>query len=191
MGGLTTFTPCRRDPDTGLGRLLRDRPAPAWLRHDAIPLPAPQSVTVSNRRWPRDVISFMDALKIPKRHARRIRLGRAHGETSSAALWPERSNALVSVSGYLIGNQEAGKVPLPPEAELQWWYQYLLRDGARPRGLSRNTRRDFAKLIWKLASPKWNFDDASFERSAAAFDNPDHVSIVIQNYRWRLGLAAG
>jgi len=107
-----------------------------------------------------------------------------------AALWPQRCRALVSVSGYLIGNQEAGKVPLPPEAELQWWYQYYFATERGQAGYAKY-RREFAKLIWRTASPKWNFDDATFARSAAAFDNPDHVAIAIHNYRWRLALAAG
>jgi pimeloyl-ACP methyl ester carboxylesterase len=98
--------------------------------------------------------------------------------------------ALVSVSGYLIGNQEAGKLPLPPPAELQWWYQYYFAT-ERGRAGYKKYRREFAKLIWRTASPKWNFDDATFDRSAASFDNPDHVEIVIHNYRWRLGLADG
>ncbi len=107
-----------------------------------------------------------------------------------AALWPERCKALVSVSGYLIGSQQAGQVPLPPQAELQWWYQYYFAT-ERGRAGYEQYRQDFARLIWQSASPKWDFDDATFERSAAAFDNPDHVSIVIHNYRWRLGLAEG
>jgi pimeloyl-ACP methyl ester carboxylesterase len=107
-----------------------------------------------------------------------------------AALWPERCKALVSVSGYLIGSQQASKVPLPPKAELQWWYQYYFAT-ERGRAGYEKYRHDFAKLIWQLASPHWDFDDATFEHSAAAFDNADHVSIVIHNYRWRLGLAAG
>jgi pimeloyl-ACP methyl ester carboxylesterase len=107
-----------------------------------------------------------------------------------AALWPERCKALVSVSGYLIGSQEANKMPLPPEAELQWWYQYYFATERGRAGYGKNLH-EFAKLIWRLASPKWNFDDATFDRSAAAFDNPDHVDIVIHNYRWRLGLAEG
>src|SRR6266851_974192 len=107
-----------------------------------------------------------------------------------AALWPDRCKALVSVSGYLIGNQEAGKMPLPPKAELQWWYQYYFATERGRVGYDKY-RHDFAKLIWQLASPKWDFDDATFDRSAAAFDNPDHVAIVIHNYRWRLGLAEG
>jgi pimeloyl-ACP methyl ester carboxylesterase len=107
-----------------------------------------------------------------------------------AALWPERCKALVSVSGYLIGSQAAGKVPLPPAAELQWWYQFYFATERGQAGYDRY-RRDFAKLIWRLASPRWSFDDATFERSAAAFDNPDHVAIVIHNYRWRQGLAQG
>ena len=107
-----------------------------------------------------------------------------------AALWPERCKGLVSVSGYLIGSQEANKLPLPPEAELQWWYQYYFAT-ERGRAGYEKYRREFAKLIWRTASPRWNFDDTTFERSAASFDNPDHVEIVIHNYRWRLGLAEG
>ena len=107
-----------------------------------------------------------------------------------AAVWPERCKALVSVSGYLIGSQEAGEKPLPPKAELQWWYQFYFAT-ERGRAGYEKYRRDFAKLIWQLASPKWNFDDATFDRSAASFDNPDHVSIVLHNYRWRLGMAGG
>jgi pimeloyl-ACP methyl ester carboxylesterase len=97
---------------------------------------------------------------------------------------------LVSVSGYLIGNQAAGKLPLPPEAELQWWYQYYFAT-ERGRAGYEKYRREFTKLIWRTASPKWDFDDATFDRSAASFDNPDHVAVVIHNYRWRLGLAEG
>jgi pimeloyl-ACP methyl ester carboxylesterase len=107
-----------------------------------------------------------------------------------AALWPERCKGLVSVSGYLIGSQASGKVPLPPQAELQWWYQFYFATERGREGYDKY-RRDFAKLIWQTASPKWNFDDATFNRSAAAFDNPDHVDVVIHNYRWRLGLAQG
>ena len=106
-----------------------------------------------------------------------------------AALWPERCKAMVSVSGYLIGSQEANRTPLPPAAELQWWYQYYFATERGRAGYDAN-RREFAKLIWRTASPQWNFDDATFERSATAFDNPDHVAIAIDNYRWRLGLAA-
>jgi hypothetical protein len=97
---------------------------------------------------------------------------------------------MVSVSGYLIGSQEAGKAPLPPKAELQWWYQYYFATERGRAGYAKNTH-DFAKLIWRLASPKWNFDDATFNRSAASLDNPDHVDISIHNYRWRLALAEG
>jgi pimeloyl-ACP methyl ester carboxylesterase len=107
-----------------------------------------------------------------------------------AALWPERCKALVSVSGYLIGSQEAGRAPLPPKAELSWWYQFYFATSRGRAGYEAN-RRDFARLIWQTASPRWSFDDATFERSARAFDNPDHVSIVVHNYRWRLGLAEG
>ena len=107
-----------------------------------------------------------------------------------AALWPERCDGLVSVSGYLIGSQAAGKLPLPPEAEQQWWYQYYFATERGRAGYDKY-RREFAKLIWRTASPKWDFDDATFDRSAASFDNPDHVAIAIHNYRWRLGLAEG
>jgi pimeloyl-ACP methyl ester carboxylesterase len=136
-----------------------------------------------------DIIALMDALKIEKAVLGGFDWG-ARTANIIAALWPERCKALVSVSGYLIGSQEAGKVPLPPQAELQWWYQYYF---ATERGRSgyEKYRHDFAKLIWQLASPKWNFDMATFDRSAASFDNPDHVGIVIHNYRWRLGLAEG
>jgi pimeloyl-ACP methyl ester carboxylesterase len=107
-----------------------------------------------------------------------------------AALWPERCKALVSVSGYLIGSQEANRAPLPPWAELQWWYQYYFATERGRAGYERY-RNDFAKLIWQTASPRWMFDDATFERSAKSFDNPDHVDIVIHNYRWRIGAADG
>jgi pimeloyl-ACP methyl ester carboxylesterase len=106
------------------------------------------------------------------------------------ALWPDRIKGIVSVSGYLIGSQAAGKAPLPPKAELQWWYQFYFATERGREGYDKY-RREFAELIWNLASPKWKFDDATFARSAAAFDNPDHVAIVIHNYRWRLGLAGG
>jgi pimeloyl-ACP methyl ester carboxylesterase len=136
-----------------------------------------------------DLKDFLDALKIE----RPILAGFDWGARSAnifAALWPERCKAMVSVSGYLIGNQEAGKLPLPPEAELQWWYQFYFATDRGRAGYVKY-RREFSKLIWKIASPKWQFDDATFDRSAAAFDNPDHVDIVIHNYRWRLGLAEG
>ena len=131
----------------------------------------------------------MDALKIGKAVIGGFDWG-ARSANIMAALWPERSKALVSVSGYLIGNPEANKTPLPPKAELEWWYQFYFAT-ERGRAGYEKYRRDFNKLIWQLASPKWNFDDATFERSAASFDNPDHVQIVIHNYRWRLGLAEG
>ena len=128
----------------------------------------------------------MDALKIEKAILAGFDWG-ARTANIVAALWPERCKALVSVSGYLIGSQEAGKMPLPPKAELQWWYQFYFATERGRAGYDKY-RRDFAKLIWQIASPKWEFDDATFDRSAAAFDNPDHVAIVIHNYRWRLGL---
>src|SRR5690606_2468863 len=107
-----------------------------------------------------------------------------------AALWPERCKGLVSVSGYLIGNQKSGETPLEPSAELQWWYQFYFATN-RGRAGYEKYRREFAKLIWRLASPKWNFDDTTFNRTAKSFDNPDHVVIVVNNYRWRLGLVKG
>jgi pimeloyl-ACP methyl ester carboxylesterase len=136
-----------------------------------------------------DVIALMDALGID----RAILAGFDWGARSAgviAALWPDRCRALVSVSGYLIGSQAANVAPLPPQAELAWWYQFYFATD-RGRAGYKKYRREFSKLIWQLASPKWAFDDATFARSAAAFDNPDHVAIVIHNYRWRLGLAAG
>jgi pimeloyl-ACP methyl ester carboxylesterase len=136
-----------------------------------------------------DVINLMDALKIQKATIGGFDWG-ARSADIVAALWPERCKALVSVSGYLIGSQAAGMAPLPPKAELQWWYQYYFATDRGRDGYDKY-RHDFSKLIWQIASPKWNFDDATFDRSAAAFDNPDHVAIVIHNYRWRLGLAQG
>jgi pimeloyl-ACP methyl ester carboxylesterase len=136
-----------------------------------------------------DVINFMDALKIDKA----ILAGFDWGARSAdiiAALWPARCKGLVSVSGYLIGSQASGKDPLPPAAEFQWWYQYYFAIDRGRDGYDKN-RHDFDRLIWQLASPKWKFDSVTFDRSAAAFDNPDHVAIVIHNYRWRLGLAEG
>jgi pimeloyl-ACP methyl ester carboxylesterase len=136
-----------------------------------------------------DVIALMDALKVEKAIVAGYDWG-ARAAAIVAALWPQRCKALVSVSGYLVANVSANQQPLPPEAELAWWYQYYFATERGRIGYDKN-RRAFAKLIWKTASPKWDFDDATFERSAAAFDNPDHVAIVIHNYRWRLGLAAG
>jgi pimeloyl-ACP methyl ester carboxylesterase len=136
-----------------------------------------------------DTIALMDALGIETAILAGFDWG-ARTANVVAALWPERCKAMVSVSGYLIGSREANKVPLPPAAELQWWYQYYFATGRGRAGYDKY-RRDFAKLIWRTASPKWNFDDATFDRSAASFDNPDHVGIVIHNYRWRLGLAEG
>ena len=136
-----------------------------------------------------DVIELMDALKIGKA----ILAGYDWGARTAdivAALWPERCQALVSVSGYLIGSPAANKAPLPPKAELAWWYQYYFATERGRLGYEKY-RREFARLIWQLASPQWNFDDATFERTAASFDNPDHVAIVMHDYRWRLGLAPG
>jgi len=136
-----------------------------------------------------DAIALMDALKIQKAVVAGFDWG-ARTADIVAALWPERCSGLVSVSGYLIGSQEAGEKPLPPSAELQWWYQFYFATERGRAGYDKY-RREFSKLIWRLASPKWDFDDATFDRTAAAFDNPDHVAIVLHNYRWRLGLADG
>jgi pimeloyl-ACP methyl ester carboxylesterase len=136
-----------------------------------------------------DTVAMMDALNIQKATLAGYDWG-ARSANIIAALWPERCKALVSVSGYLIGSQEAGRLPLPPAAELQWWYQFYFAT-ERGRAGYEKYRSEFAKLIWQIASPKWNFDDATFARSAVSLDNPDHVAIVIHNYRWRLGLAQG
>jgi len=136
-----------------------------------------------------DAIALMDALRIDKAVLGAFDWG-ARTADIMAAMWPERCRGLVSVSGYLIGSQAANKVPLPPEAELQWWYQFYFATERGREGYEKH-RREFNRLIWRLASPKWQFDDATFERSATAFDNPDHVAITIHNYRWRLGMAEG
>lgn len=136
-----------------------------------------------------DAVALLDALKIE----RAILAGFDWGARTAdivAALWPERVSGLVSVSGYLIGSQQVGRQPLPPDAEYQWWYQFYFATERGRLGYERN-RNNFNKLIWRLASPQWKFDDATFDRSAASFDNPDHVTIVMHNYRWRLGLAEG
>jgi pimeloyl-ACP methyl ester carboxylesterase len=136
-----------------------------------------------------DIVALMDALKIPTAILAGFDWG-ARTVNIIAALWPERCKAMVSVSGYLIGSQELNKIPLPPKAELEWWYQFYFATERGRAGYEKH-RHDFSKLIWQLASPKWTFDDATFDRSAASFDNPDHVAVVIHNYRWRLGLAQG
>jgi pimeloyl-ACP methyl ester carboxylesterase len=136
-----------------------------------------------------DVIAVMDALEIRKAIIAGFDWG-ARTADIVAALWPDRCKALVSVSGYLITNRKANLQPLPPKAELGWWYQYYFATDRGERGYGEN-RREFNKLIWKLASPKWDFDDATFDRTAASFNNADHVNIVIHNYRWRLSLAEG
>jgi pimeloyl-ACP methyl ester carboxylesterase len=136
-----------------------------------------------------DVIDFMNALKLQDAILAGFDWG-ARTADIVAALWPERVKALVAVSGYLIGSQDAGKMPLPPKAEFEWWYQFYFATERGRLGYEKY-RKEFSKLIWQIASPKWQFDDATFDRSAASFDNPDHVDIVIHNYRWRLGLAEG
>ena len=136
-----------------------------------------------------DIIALMDALNIQKAIIAGFDWG-ARTANIIATLWPERCKALVSVSGYLIGSPAANEAPLPPNAELAWWYQFYFATDRGHAGYDKY-RHDFAKLIWQLASPKWKFDDATFDRSAIAFNNPDHVDIVIHNYRWRIGLAKG
>jgi pimeloyl-ACP methyl ester carboxylesterase len=136
-----------------------------------------------------DVLALMDALDIQQAIVAGFDWG-ARSADVVAALWPERCTALVSVSGYLIGSQAANQAPLPPRAELAWWYQYYFATERGRAGYDKY-RREFARLIWQLASPRWDFDDATFARSATALDNPDHVAVVIHNYRWRLGLAEG
>ena len=136
-----------------------------------------------------DLIALMDALEIEKATIAGFDWGARTGDIV-AVLWPERCKALVSVSGYLIGSQAAGQTPLPPNAELQWWYQYYFATERGRAGYDKY-RREFARLIWQLASPKWHFADATFARSAASFDNVDHVAVVVHNYRWRLGIADG
>jgi pimeloyl-ACP methyl ester carboxylesterase len=161
---------------------LRGHGTTRFLSNDAVRNGQPSALAL-------DAVSLLDALKIQQA----ILAGFDWGARTAgivAALWPERCKGLVAVSGYLIGNQEAGKIPLPPQAELQWWYQFYFAT-ERGRAGYEKYRDDFAKLIWQLASPKWAFDDATFARSAASLANPDHVSIVIHNYRWRLGLAEG
>jgi pimeloyl-ACP methyl ester carboxylesterase len=136
-----------------------------------------------------DALEFLNALKIETALVAGYDWG-ARTACILAALWPERCRGLVSVSGYLIGSQQANAMPLPPKAELQWWYQFYFATERGREGYARNTR-DFARLIWQLASPQWRFDEATFARSAASFENPDHVAISIHNYRWRLSLAEG
>jgi pimeloyl-ACP methyl ester carboxylesterase len=136
-----------------------------------------------------DVVALMDALGIERAIIGGFDWG-ARTAGVMAALWPERCRAIVSVSGYLIGSQKANQAPLPPAAELQWWYQYYFATERGRAGYERY-RNDLARLIWQIASPRWNFDESTFNRTAQSFDNPDHVDIVIHNYRWRIGLAAG
>jgi pimeloyl-ACP methyl ester carboxylesterase len=161
---------------------LRGYGTTRFLSNDAFRNGQPSAVAA-------DIVALMDALTIEKATLAGFDWG-ARTANIIAALWPERVKAMVSVSGYLIGSQAAGKVPLPPAAEFQWWYQFYFATDRGQAGYEKY-RREFAKLIWRLASPQWRFDDATFDRSAAAFDNPDHVAIVIHNYRWRQALAQG
>ncbi|HEY0764037.1 MAG TPA: alpha/beta hydrolase [Pyrinomonadaceae bacterium] len=161
---------------------LRGYGTTSFLSNDTVRNGQPAAIAV-------DTIALMNALKIDKAVVGGFDWG-ARTVNIMAALWPERCKAMVSVSGYLIGSQAANRAPLPPKAELDWWYQFYFST-ERGRAGYEKYRRDFNKLIWQTASPKWNFDDATFDRSATSFDNPDHVPIVIQSYRWRLGLAEG
>jgi pimeloyl-ACP methyl ester carboxylesterase len=136
-----------------------------------------------------DAIALMDALGIKRAIVAGFDWG-ARTADIMAALWPDRCKALVSVSGYLIGSQKANAAPLPPAAELQWWYQFYFATERGRAGYAANTEA-FARLIWTLASPRWTFDDTTFARTAKSLANPDHVDIVVHNYRWRLGLAQG
>ena len=161
---------------------LRGYGTTRFLSSDAVRNGQPSALAV-------DLKDFLDALKIEKPILAGFDWG-ARTANIIAALWPDRCQAMVSVSGYLIGSQAAGKTALPPAAELQWWYQYYFATERGRSGYERY-RHDFAKLIWQLASPKWKFDDGTFDRTATSFDNPDHVDVVVHNYRWRLGLAEG
>jgi pimeloyl-ACP methyl ester carboxylesterase len=161
---------------------LRGYGATRFLSSDAVRNAQPSAVAS-------DTIALMDALKIDKAILAGFDWG-ARTVNIVSALWPERTKATVSVSGYLIGSPEANKMPAPPKAEFDYWYQFYFATERGRLGYEKY-RREFAKLIWQTASPKWQFDDATFDRSAAAFDNPDHVAISIHNYRWRLGLAEG
>lgn len=173
--------------------------------------PATGPVVILLHGWPYDIHSYVDVVPLLTRAGYRVIVPHLRGYGSTrfldahavrngepaalaadvvAALWPQRVKGLVSVSGYLIGSQEAGRQPLPPAAEQQWWYQFYFATERGRAGYEKN-RHDFAKLIWQTASPRWHFDDATFERSAASLDNPDHAAITIHNYRWRLGLADG
>jgi len=136
-----------------------------------------------------DAIALLDALGIQQAAVAGCDWG-ARTACVMAALWPQRVKALVSVSGYLVTNVKAGPQPLAPADELAWWYQFYLATERGRAGYEKN-HREFARLIWRQASPEWRFDDATFERSAPAFDNPDHVAITVHNYRWRLGLVEG
>jgi pimeloyl-ACP methyl ester carboxylesterase len=161
---------------------LRGYGTTRFLSNDTVRNGQPSALAV-------DLKDFLDALKIEKPILAGFDWG-ARPANLFVALGQDRTKAMVSVSGYLIGNQEAGKMPLPPQAEYEWWYQFYFATD-RGRAGYEKYRREFSKLIWQIASPKWNFDDATFNRSAAAFDNPDHVDVVIHNYRWRLDIAKG
>ena len=161
---------------------LRGHGTTVFLSNDTVRNGQPSAVAL-------DTIAMMDALRIDNAIFAGFDWG-ARSVNIISALWPERCKATVSVSGYLIGSQEIGKTPLPPKAEFEWWYQFYFATERGRLGYDKY-RREFSRLIWETASPKWHFDDATFNRSAAAFDNPDHVAIVIYNYRWRIAVADG
>lgn len=134
-----------------------------------------------------DILALMDALGIRKPILAGFDWGSRTGDII-AAVWPHRCRALVSTSGYLITNLAANRLPLPAKAEWAWWYQYYFATERGELGLTQN-RHDLGELIWRFNSPTWSFSDATYAQTAAAFENPDYVSIVIGNYRWRQSLA--
>ncbi len=180
---MSMWRPCSRRRATGSSFLICAATARRVFSPPDTPRNGQQAAIAA------DIVALMDALGIEKAVIAGCDWG-ARTANIIAALWPERCKALVSVSGYLIGSRETNKKPLPPKAELAWWYQFYFAT-ERGRAGYEQYRKDFAKLIWQLASPKWNFDDATFDRSAAALDNPDHVDITVNNYRWRISLADG
>ncbi|MDN4615518.1 alpha/beta hydrolase [Leifsonia sp. F6_8S_P_1B] len=161
---------------------LRGYGSTRLLRSDAVRNGEPAALAA-------DAIDLLDALGVQSAVVAGFDWG-ARTANVLAALHPERCRAQVAVSGYLLSSQESNATPLPPAAELAWWYQFYFATERGRRGYE-TFRDDFARLIWRTASPRWAFDDAAFARSAAALDNPDHAAIVIHNYRWRLGLAEG
>ena len=137
----------------------------------------------------RDVVELMDALEIPAAVLAGFDWG-GRAACVAAALWPERVRGLVSANGYNIQNIAASVTPAAPEQEQRWWYQYYFHTERGRAGLQTN-RRELCRLLWKLWSPNWNFDDATYARTAESFDSPDFVDVVIHSYRHRYGYAPG